>query len=142
MEGGAESIACSLSLTEMNDVSGYLDAMCSYYMLIGVSYDEFWHGDYTRLKFYIEAHNLRRQKQSEEMWLQGLYFFNALSTALSNLNLDGKRRKPNKYIEEPLRLIPMTESEKRIKAEKDKQAVIDYFTNLERKFKSKNNERK
>lgn len=140
MEGGAEGIA--LSLSELTNVSDYLDSMCGYYMLIGVSYDEFWYGDYTRLKFYTEAHNLRRQKQSEEMWLQGLYFFHAISTALSNLNLDGKRRKPNKYIEEPLRLIPMTEAEKRIKAEKDKQAVIDFFTQMERKFKKNANEKK
>ncbi len=105
-------------------------------MFLGVSCDDFWYGDYTKLDYYVRAYDLKREAKSQEMWLQGLYNFDAISTALSNMHFDGKRHKVNKYRESPIRLLPMTKTEKEIKAERERQKTIDFFTNFEKKFKA------
>ena len=69
------------------------------------------------------------------MWLQGLYNFAALSTALGNA-FRKKGSKTHSYMSEPLRITPLTEDEKEIKAEKERQKAIDYFTNLQKKWES------
>ena len=68
------------------------------------------------------------------MWLQGLYFYDALSVALKNA-LAKKGTRPAKYMEEPLRITPFTQEEKELQAEKERQKTIDYFSNLEKKWK-------
>ena len=70
-----------------------LDKACIYYMAMGVSYDEFWHGDYTKLKYYREAYKLKAKMNNSEAWLQGMYFYDAVSTALNNAFL-GKGIQP------------------------------------------------
>ena len=118
-------------------ISDWLDELCPYYMFLGVSCEEFWHGDYTVLKYYVRADELHRQKMSEELWMAGLYNFNAVSTALSNFHFDGKKHKVNRYMEEPIRLIPLTETEKKVKAKKERQKTIDYFNRLAAKWGQK-----
>ena len=138
MEGGAEGVIPpeTPSSTESEEwVADWLEELCPYYMFLGVSCDEFWHGDYTKLKYYVQAYELKREAKSQEMWLQGLYNFDAFSIALSNLHFDGKRHKVNRYRESPIRLLPLTKAEKREKAEQERQKVIDFFNNCEKKFK-------
>ncbi len=105
-----------------------------YYLAIGMPAEEYWCGDVFLTETYRRAHDLRRQRKSEEMWLQGLYNFRAFSTALSNLNFSGKPKRLNRYIDEPFRIIPLTEEEKAAKAEKERQKTIDYFNRLAEKF--------
>ena len=73
--------------------SDTLDKLCTYYMALGVSYDEFWNGDYTMLKFYVERHKIAVEQKNEELWLQGLYFYEAVCTALSNAFSKGSKAK-------------------------------------------------
>ena len=83
-------------------------------MMIGVSYDEFWNGDYTRLKYAAEAYRLKREERNKELWLQGFYFFDAVSVAIYNA-LPHKGQ-PNKTYTEPIRITPQTEAEKEAEA--------------------------
>lgn len=76
--------------------------------------DEFWHDDYNEA--YREAYKIRKQERNWEMWLQGLYFYHAVSIALSNAF--GKSSTA-KYMEKPLDIFPTEEeeSEERLEAE-------------------------
>ena len=108
-------------------------------MLCGVPYDEFWDGDYTRLKFYVQEHKLAVEQRNQELWLQGLYFYEGVSTALYNAFLP-KGKPPKKYIEKPYRITEMSEADKEI----EKQEILDKFRaqlnamgkRLERKHKA------
>lgn len=111
--------------------------MFPYYLSIGMSADQFWLDDPWLAKAYREMNDLNRQRRSEEMWLQGLYVFNAISTALSNLHFDGKHHKPNKYMEEPIRVTPLTEYEKEAKAEAERRKAIAYFDDLAKRWAKK-----
>lgn len=133
MEGRAEGIEPFplASQTAKNEwVAAWLDELCPYYMALGVSCEDFWHGDYTQFKFYVQAHDLIRQKQSEYMWLMGAYNFRAFATALSNFHLDGKRHRFNQYSTDIIRVIPYTEAEKEMIAERERQKTIKYFDQL------------
>lgn len=107
-----------------------------YYLSIGMTFTQFWEEDSLLVKAFRKAEELSRQKKSEEMWLQGFYNFNAFSTALSNLNFGKKKKKPNKYMENPIRLLPLTELEKEAKAEEERKKVIAYFNNLAKKWET------
>lgn len=95
---------------------------------------EFWHGDPWLVYAYKKAHMLRNQQASEQMWLQGLYNWHAFATALSNLHFDKKTHRVNKYMEEPIRVIPLTEAEKEKQAEQERQKAIAYFNALAKKW--------
>ena len=61
---------------------------------------------------YHKAEVLRTQQRSDNMWLQGRYFFEAMSTALSNFGAGlANKHKVNEYRKEPYRVIPKTAQE-------------------------------
>lgn len=91
-----------------------------WYMAIGMSYDEFWNQDPYLAVYYREMHEFKRDEENQKQWWQGLYTYIAISTALSNIHLDGKKHKINQYLQEPLRIRPKTEEE----LEADRQRAI------------------
>lgn len=99
-------------------------------------YDLYWQGDAWAVVQFRDAYNYEKQRKSEEMWLQGLYVFNAVSVALSNA-LAKKGSKPKSYIEEPLRVTPLTEEEKAEKAQKEREKVVNYFNRLAASWEGK-----
>lgn len=108
-----------------------LDEWCAFYMSIGVTYDEFWYGDYTRLRFYIRAYELKRDREfqqlNESCYLAGLYNYNAFSSVMSAFGWalgGGKGVKPKGYIEHP---IAITEGEKKAEKERNVQQTIKWF---------------
>lgn len=75
-----------------------------YYMSIGMSREEYWNSnDPQILREYIEADRLRQERQNAEAWLQGMYFFTALSTALANFGAQ-KGTQPKQYPEKPFEI--------------------------------------
>ncbi len=101
----------------------HLDALCEYYMSIGVSYDEFWYGDYCRLKYYEARYLAQRKIQNEQAWMQGAYIFHAVSVALGNA-FRKKGSKPENYLEKPIEFFGKTAQEEKAEAEKAKQRII------------------
>lgn len=67
------------------------------------------------------------------MWLQGLYNFAAVSTALGN-TLRRKGERPREYLSEPIRLIPYTEAELKYREEKERKKAIAYFDKLQKQW--------
>lgn len=103
-----------------------------------MTYAEYWEGEPTLTKAYYQAELLRTQQQSDNMWLQGRYFFEAMSTALSNFGAGlANKHKAKDYRKEPYRVIPKTEKE--IEAEKmaEVNARIEQLKAFEAAFKAK-----
>ena len=112
-----------------------------YYLAIGMTHDQYWYDDPWLVVTYKQAHTMKIEMRNQELWLQGAYFFNALSVAFSNFgqSLSKKNRKPQqKYLEKPIRITPLTESEQAIKVREERQKTIDFFTNLQRKWEKNN----
>ena len=90
-------------------------------MSIGMSYDEFWNGESRLVEYYRKAHELRTQRKNQELWLQGLYIYEALCDAspLFRLSLKKGSIKPSPYAKEP---YPITETEVRQREERERKA--------------------
>lgn len=91
--------------------------------------DQFWEQDPWLAASYREADQLRNQRKSEEMWMQGLYIYNAFAVVVGNA-LAKKGRKPLKYLDEPIQVIPLTEEEKAAKVEEERQKTIAFFNRM------------
>lgn len=89
---------------------------------------------------YVKANRLRIQQRNEEMWLQGLYVYNAFGTVMSNAFKD-KGGTPSKYLEKPIEIFPQKiDTEEQIMEQREK--VINALTGWKKswdKVKGKNN---
>lgn len=52
-----------------------------YFLSIGMSYEEYWHGEPFLTKSYLISAQYREQNKNRDFWLQGLYVFRALCSA-------------------------------------------------------------
>lgn len=90
-----------------------------YYLSIGMSWDQFWHGDCTMVKYYREADRMRRERVNQEAWLHGLYTYEAIADLSPILRASfGKGvRKPLDYPKQPYALDEQEREERKRKEE-------------------------
>lgn len=91
--------------------------LCPYYMSIGMSYDDFWNGDVSMVEAYRTADELRLKQRNYELWLQGMYMYEALCDAspLFRFSMKSGTIKPEPYVKEP---FPITPAEAREREER------------------------
>jgi hypothetical protein len=89
-------------------------------MAYGMSYDEYWNGDPALLRVYREYHEIKRSIKNQELWLQGLYVYEAILDAAPMLHPFPKQgTKPKEYPKEP---YPITLREKEEKERREQMA--------------------
>ena len=90
-------------------------------MSIGMTYDEFWNQDVRLVEVYRKAAELRDKRRNQELWLQGMYFYEALCDASPLFRFSMKKGtvKPEPYAKEP---YPITEAE--VKAREAREARL------------------
>ena len=52
-----------------------------YYLSIGMTEEQYWDGDPELVKYYRKAEEIRNEKRNQELWLQGMYIYEALCDA-------------------------------------------------------------
>ena len=92
-----------------------------FYLAIGMSYAEYWEGDPKLARYYRKAYLIKQEEINNNAWLQGMYIYDAVSTALYNaLRGLGKSKPPAKdYAKQPYEL------KNRVKSEAEKQKEIE-----------------
>lgn len=114
-------------------MSEIFKTLCPYYMMYGMSYDEYWYGDPWRMVDYKAAYELRNRRENQMMWIQGIYVVNALSVVIGNAF--SKRGTPQKkYFEKPLEIFPKTEAEEKAEMEKKRREIIMKLTAWKKSF--------
>ena len=104
---------------------------------MGIGAAEFWQLNVRTLRPYLIAENIRREEQNYFAWLQGAYIYDAVAVVVGNaLSKRGARKQ--EYLKEPVRITPLTEEEKAIRAEKERRRIFAMFDAMEASF----NERK
>ncbi len=131
--------------TDTNDedlsVGDQLDSLCEYYMSIGVPYEEFWYGDYCRLKYYEAVYLQQRKAENERMWMMGAYVYSAFGTVMANA-FRSKGSKVQDYIQKPIQFFPLTEAEQKVEAEQLRQRVIDNLNRFKEEWDKQENVRR
>ena len=87
-------------------------------MSIGMSYNEFWNGDVRLVEVYRKAAELKDKRRNQDLWLQGMYFYEALCDASPLFRFSMKKGviKPEPYVKEP---YPLTADEVREREERE-----------------------
>ena len=114
-----------------SEIGKYLDTICPYYLMYGMSYDEFWNTSLDRLAAYWQAHQFAVESRNQELWLQGAYVLEAVAAVL-----DTKHRA--KYPEKPHRLTAMTEAEKEAENKKKIDAFREQLLEIKRRSDARN----
>lgn len=72
-----------------------------YYLSIGMTEEQYWDRDCCLVKSYRKAEELRRERVNQELWLQGMYFYDALARISPILHAFAKKgTKAQPYVEE------------------------------------------
>ena len=113
-------------------------------MAIGMSYEEFWNGDYEAAKMYREAYFLKTDERNFQAWLQGRYIYEAIGAWVPLQRAFSKAKKPGDYPSEPYGMAhkELTEEEKEdAKHKKDdgkfKAFMAEWMNAVNRKFEDK-----
>ena len=91
-----------------------------YYLSIGMTYDQFWNDEPSMVKFYRKADELRNERRNQELWLQGMYIYEALCDVSPILHAFAKKgTKPIPYTDHP---YPLSDKQvKEVKKDKDRE---------------------
>ena len=90
-----------------------------YYLAMGMTLDEYFNQDWTLVKYYREAQQIRKEQRNQELWLQGLYMYEALGDMSPVLRAFAKKgTKPLPYPSEP---YPITLAEVEARKEREEQ---------------------
>ena len=145
----SELVSSSLSTTEGGGQSGsrplftYTEKfyeLFPYYLSIGMTPEQYWDGDCTLPKYFRKAEELRNDKRNEELWLQGMYIYEAICDVAPILHAFAKKgTKPTPYAAKPYPLnekqIRKDEEEKQRKiAEKGKKFMDALAASVNKKF--------
>lgn len=108
-----------------------------YYLAIGMSSAEYWSGDSSLVRYYRKAHKFKQDEFNNNAWLQGLYVYDAVSTAIYNA-LRGKNTKARDYAQQPYNFENKEKSElekaKEVEAEQAKAAAwMENFVKINQK---------
>ncbi len=88
-----------------------------FYLSIGMTYEQYWYKDCELVKFYREANEIKNTRKNQELWLQGLYVYQALCDVSPVLHAFAKSgTKPNPYPEKP---YPITSKEAKERKEEE-----------------------
>lgn len=108
-----------------------------YYLAIGMTPEQYWDGDPALAKYYRKADELKLERANQELWLQGMYIYEAICDASPILQAFAKRgTKPHPYAEKPYAL---TEKQRERNAEDKEKAVAEKGKRFMEAFMKLNN---
>lgn len=91
------------------------------YLAMGMTTEEYWDGDAELTRFYRKADEIRNEKINQELWLQGLYVYEAISDIAPILHAFAKKgAKAKPYLKEP---FPLSVKEMKRKEDAKNKAV-------------------
>jgi hypothetical protein len=108
-----------------------------------MSPEQYWDGDAMLAKYYRQADEINRARRNQELWLQGMYIYEALCDVSPVLNAFAKKgTKPNPYIDHPYALSAKDrDAEKKLQEQREREKARRYMESkmaaLNKRFNSK-----
>ena len=116
------------------DYAELFDKQFPYYLAIGMSSAEYWDGDPSLTRYYRKAYKLKQEEKNYNMWLQGMYIYNAFNVVMYNA-FKNKNKKSQDYPSKPYEFKSEKPKETDIKLERAKAAA--WMNNLVSRYKKK-----
>jgi hypothetical protein len=129
---GCELLTEGATTQRKNDTEIFEEAF-PFYLAIGMSYAEYWAGDPALARYYRKAYQIKQDEINNNAWLQGMYVYDAVATALHNA-LAGKKAKARKYAQQPYNFNKKEKSEveKASEVEREQQKAAAWMENFVR----------
>lgn len=107
-------------------------------MTLGMTYDEFWNQNVDMARAYRTADEMKRKRQNEILWMQGLYVRDALICTVGNM-FSGKSGTKHEYPNEPyaiteLEIREREEREAKIREERIKANFAAFAARMRQKM--------
>ena len=137
VEGDGQSVPFSNSYTTK------FYEVFPYYLSIGMSPEQYWDGDPMLVKYYRRADEINRARRNQELWLQGMYIYEALCDVSPVLNAFAKKgTKPNPYTDHPYPISAKDrDAEKKLQEQREREKARRYMESkmarLNKRFESK-----
>ena len=110
-----------------------------YYLSIGMTYEQYWENDPSLAKYYRKADELRNEKRNQELWLQGMYIYEALCDVSPILHpFTKKGTKPHPYTSNP---YPLTEKQRKRELEEKERRLSNKGKRFMEMIMQSNNKR-
>lgn len=98
---------------------------------------EYWANDPSLVRYFRKAYEMKQEEFNNNAWLQGMYIYDAVSTALHN-TLRGKNTKAREYAKQPYKFEnkekPEAEKAKEVEIEQEKAAAwMENFVRINQK---------
>lgn len=113
-----------------------------YYLAIGMSLREYFDEDSLLVKYFREAYQIKRDVEDYNAWLQGVYFYQAVDSAIyNNPPLMKRGREPRLYIEKPFSMqgkkndIVLSEEELALKKKEEEARFSVWLDNFVNTYK-------
>lgn len=109
-------------------------------MVMGMTYEQYWDGEPELARYYRKADELRTERRNQELWLQGMYVYEAVSDISPILHAFAKKgTKAKPYPAQPYALTSKDRTairEKKEKAEynKGKAYMEAVMANINKRF--------
>lgn len=104
---------------------------------MGLSYEQYWSADPYLTEVYRKKKDIENEEHNYWLWLQGVYFHEAVAVAIGNAFRD-KGKKPTKYSQKPYDIFGKekeTPKEKRQRIADDAVNKLNLFLNAWNKKK-------
>ena len=91
--------------------------------------EQYWDGDPSLPKYYRKAYELQRKRTNEDLWLQGMYIYEALCDVSPVMNAFAKRgTKPHPYSDRPYSITrDDRKEEQKLKEQRDREKAKQYM---------------
>lgn len=132
---------------KLSSYTEVFEKQCPFFMSIGMSYQEFWYEDCWIANYYLKAYTIKKDQINEQLWLQGMYVFEAILCASPVLHAFSKKgTKPLPYADKPFlldKIVPREKTQEEIERDRENErlkAMIHFnnvFRAMEQKFKKK-----
>ena len=108
-----------------------------YYLAIGMTPEQYWDGDPALAKYYRQADELKLERLNQQLWLQGMYVYEAICDASPILRAFAKKgTKPHPFTEKP---YPLTAKQRVSDAAAKEKAVSEKGKRMMEAFMKLNN---
>ena len=108
-----------------------------YYLAIGMTPEQYWEGDPALAKYYRKADAIKSERINQELWLQGMYIYEAICDASPILHSFAKKgTKPHPYTDKP---YPLSDKQRKQDTAVKEKAVSDKGKRFMEAFMKLNN---
>lgn len=91
--------------------------------------EQYWDGDPSLPKYYRKAYELQRKRRNEDLWLQGMYIYEALCDVSPLLQAFAKKgTKAHPYVDRPYSITrDDRKEEQKLKEQRDREKAKQYM---------------